>query len=156
MGTRGPVPKRTELLKGHGAAKARSVTKIEALPDTKADPPSPANPKWLPEVQRLYDSLAESPMAQIFFSTDWAFAYLNCEVLNIALTSRNPTTGQLNATMISNCMANFARLGVTEGDRRRLGVELEQADSSQEETRLAIMEKYRRRLRPTDSGDGAH
>lgn len=107
--------------------------------------PTPADPAWQVSVQDLWESLGNSPMSQYYTPADWAFAWITCDILTEALTVRNQQTGMLNASMIAACMANLARLGTTEGDRRRIRMEIE-AEHELDPT-IAILEDYKRAAR---------
>jgi CelD/BcsL family acetyltransferase involved in cellulose biosynthesis len=98
-------------------------TEITALP---VRPQKAADPKWLPEVRDLWESLPASGQSSEFQESDWAFAWLLMGVLQTALTERNRTTGTLTASLISNALSQLARLGVTVADRKRLGLILTQ------------------------------
>jgi hypothetical protein len=93
----------------------------------------------------MWLTLGESAMSQFYDPSDWAFAWLTCEVLHEAMTTRNTMTGQLNATLIQAGFANLSRLGVTEGDRRRLRVEIEQG-TPVDDPKIAILDNYRKQL----------
>jgi hypothetical protein len=118
------------------------VTKI-IRPSARIIEHHPADSSWYPEVKRLYEALFDSPMACTYEQSDVEFAYVNAEVLNIALSARTTASG-LNASLIAGCMSAFGRLGITEGDRRRLGIEVEQPDGRSDT--VAVLEGYRERL----------
>jgi hypothetical protein len=99
----------------------------------------PADENWHPAVIRLYDSLAKSGEVQFFEPSDWAFARLTCDIL----TRWFADPEKMPAMLVSSCMANLTRLGVTEGDRRRMRVELERGGEQAEPASVAIMAKYR-------------
>jgi hypothetical protein len=82
-------------------------------------------------------------MAQYYKSSDWAFAYILLDTLNKALTEENHMTGLISFSSVKDCLKELARLGVTEGDRRRLRIELEQKDT-EEQAKVVIMDNYRR------------
>jgi hypothetical protein len=69
-------------------------------------------------------SACTGAISRAYQPSDWAFAWILCEVLNEGLTARRPS-GMLNASTIANALSGLARPGVTEGDRRRMGVQLE-------------------------------
>ena len=135
--TRGPVPKRSSQRR-----RTNHDTPIEKVRNVSTGVPEPADPAWQVSVQELWTALGDSPMSQYYTPADWAFAWLTCDILTEALTTRNQQTGMLNASMLTACMANLARLGTTEGDRRRIRMEVEaehEIDPS-----IAILEDYRR------------
>jgi hypothetical protein len=138
VATRGPVPKRSNTRRRRNTGSEPTV--ISSRP---TEIPYPADSKWLPSVKRLWESLAQSGMSQFFEPTDWAFGYITLGVLNDALTNTNNTTGQISHAAITGILASLSRLGVTEGDRRRLRIELE-SEAPEGDPKIAIMADYRR------------
>jgi hypothetical protein len=142
-GTRGPVGKKTELLRGHGAAKAREVTKlVTAGPAPTLKWSSPAS-SWAASVKRLYKALQESAMSAFYQPSDVELCYIACEVLDTGLKAINPRTQSPNATMLQAASQMLVRLGCAEGDRRRLGIEIEKQQPDKD-VRIAIMDDYRK------------
>jgi hypothetical protein len=140
--TGGPVPKRSTTRRRRN--KESVPTKIGRY---TTGIPFEANEDWTPSVQALWNSLGDSPMSQYFEDTDWAFAAVTFDVLSEALTIRNNTTGQLNATMINSCMVGLSRLGITEADRRRLKVEIEKPGTpAEDDATITVLDSYRERL----------
>lgn len=143
MGTRGPVPKRSD--------QRRRANKPET-PIVKATSParSAARPKpdahWHPIARDLYVSLADSGQAQFYEPSDWAKARLAAELTSRALAHAKPP-GQLLAVVDSM----WSSLLATEGDRRRLRVELERPKGGDEEAGdVSWFDDARRRLRAAD------
>ena len=99
MGARGPAPKRPE--------ERRRANKPET-PQSSVEVHGPVeipvpNPRWHKLAIQLYEALRESGQACFFEPSDWAEA-------------------QLLAESLSRDLKAFAGLGVSEGDRRRMGI----------------------------------
>ena len=131
MGTRGPLPVPAHQLRGKRAQQDREAT-ITRIAAPAPGTPRPANSKWKASVKQLWDSLGNSQMSAAYQESDWAVAWILCEVLNESLTSRR-ANGMLNVSLITSTMTALSRLGATVADRRRLGITLEnqQPDDSQ-------------------------
>ena len=142
MGTRGPVPKRTESLNGHRSKDELAGSKVtKALGADDVSQPEP-DPDWHPIARRLWDSLAESGQSRFYEPSDWAVAYSLMDDLSYYKSS-SKRSGQMLATI----MSAMSSLLVTEGDRRRVQIELARpnAEDSEESTKVAVMDKWRQR-----------
>ncbi|MFG3046234.1 hypothetical protein ACGFZR_15060 [Streptomyces sp. NPDC048241] len=121
MGTRGPIPKRTEERRrtnkddGPGLITAASgaPTDLPDLPD--------ADPLWHPIAADWYLSLRESGQAAFYQPSDWAVARYAADLMSKVLMSERGPNGQLVAALNSV----MSSLLTTEGDRRRARMELE-------------------------------
>lgn len=141
MGQRGKIPGRSEQLTGHPhQAGGHEATKTKA-PAAKQRPIWPtANPEWHTTTKRWYESLRKSGQALFYESSDIAYAYFVAEELDDWKMKRQ-RSAQFFATLItamSNCLS-------TEGDRRRVGIELSQEDDTPDAGQEAI-ETYRAML----------
>lgn len=121
MGTRGPIPKRTEERRrankddGPGLIQAPS-----GAPSDLPDLPKP-DPLWHPIAADWYLSLRESGQAAFYQPSDWAVARYAAHVMSQVLLSERGPNGQLVAALNSV----MSSLLTTEGDRRRARMELE-------------------------------
>lgn len=132
MGERGPIPKPT------GQRRRRNTPDdgIEArhadrTPDVE---PWPAKRSWHPIARRWYESLAGSGQSAFYEPSDYATAYVLAETLDRELrpnaigvtkagdvvTASTPISGAALAAFLKGCSV----LGVTEGDRLRMRIEL--------------------------------
>lgn len=136
MGTRGPVPKRSEQRRRVNAP-AIPVTRAPAGASTRA----PALRRGIhPLARRWYASLGRSGQSRFYEPSDWAVAQLVAEAIDAFMAE--PT-----AKMLSVAMAGSSSLLATEGDRRRLSVELQrQAGDADEDAAVAALADYRDRL----------
>jgi hypothetical protein len=144
MGLRGPAPKASTELMGHGAAKAREerVTIVEPEKiDTVVEPPA-ADENWHPIAVGWYNSLAASAQRMFYEPSDWAMAYLVAESISRDLKPQfvgfNPTTGEPTIQKIPIKGASLAAylkamnaLLVSEGDRRRANIEIARAGATE-------------------------
>ncbi len=125
MGTRGPVPKRINERLGHmSSADKEAVEKVPVAGAVVAPDPDDG---WHPIALRWYESLAESGQAQFYEPSDWATACYLAEAM-----SRNLHAGQrFSAQLFAAVMSGMSNLLVTEGDRRRVRLELERQPDEQ-------------------------
>ena len=139
-GPRGPVPKRSDVRRRTNADTRADIVAIPVTPVPVDHPP--ADDAWHPTVKALYVSLATSGQAQFFEPSDWSFAFLTCEILSRALLAE-----KMPAILISSCMSDLSRLGVTEADRRRMRVELLRVKDEGEDAKMLKLNKYKRAAR---------
>ena len=139
MGTRGPVPKRTESRQRRNASDV-DVKRADGAEDVSQPAP---DPDWHPIASRLWESLGRSGQSRFYEPSDWAVAYSLMDDLSYYKAS-SKRSGQMLATI----MSAMSSLLVTEGDRRRVQIELARpnADDSEENTKVAVMDKWRQKL----------
>ena len=132
-GAGGPIPKRSDQRRRRNAGP--KVDKVSATAAVNVPEP---DENWPDVVQNLFRSLGRSGQAEFYQESDWAFARLTCELL-----ARGLSAEKMPAMLITAVMADLARLGVTEGDRRRMRIEVERSEPEMPAS-VAIMDKYRR------------
>lgn len=132
----GPPPKRSDQRR-----RRNKVDVDKAVPDGLERAPKLTG-KHSAAARRFWEALSQSGQAQFFEPSDWAAAEL--VVLAIDEFRRNPSGSMLSS--ISSMMSNLL---VTEGDRRRLRLELERRGDAgeQEDTDVAWLDDARARLR---------
>ncbi len=132
MGTRGPVPKRSDQ---------RRRTNAPAVPVTAAtgngSVAPDADPSWHPVALAWFGSLARSGQASFYEPSDWAVAVLIAESMSrdllpqvVGVTDSGEVVKSdipLKGASLSAYLRAMSVLLVTEGDRRRLSVELSRA-----------------------------
>lgn len=135
-GSRGPVPKRSDQRRRTSRPDVE-VTKGSAAPN--AGPP-PADPLWHELARKWYQSLTESGQREWYEPSDWAEALVWAHVLSAELER-----DKMSAMMLVAWSAACSRLLVTEGDRRRMRMELERGKVSDpdEDAAVASMAAYR-------------
>jgi len=131
MGTRGPIPKRSE--ERRRANKSDGPKLIHAPSGAPAGLPDLPEPDelWHPIASDWYLSLRESGQAAFYQPSDWAVARYAADLMSKVLLSERGPNGQLVAALNSV----MSSLLTTEGDRRRARMELERQKPA--ETRLA-------------------
>lgn len=137
MGTRGPIPKRSDQRRRRNKPDV-PVDQVAADgvvrgPDLKGAHTAVA--------KRWWEALRRSGQAQFFEPSDWAAAEL--VVLAIDEFAKKPS-----AMMLQSINSMMSSLLVTEGDRRRMRLELQRPDEGDdvEEAVVAELEEYRLRL----------
>ena len=141
MGTRGPVPNRSEDLarpRERKGSDEQGVTKGVAREVTIPEP----DPEWHKIARMLWDSLQNSGQSDFYQQSDWAFAYSLCEDLHQYKAPRvNSETGELyfkrSGQMLQTIYSAMSNLLITEADRRRVRIELE--PPAEEETPAAVL-----------------
>ena len=124
MGTRGPVPKRNEQRQRRN--KESRLQEVPVIPVSASIQPDP-DPTWSKGALMIWDAMGKSGQARFYQPTDWAFAYQLCSVVT-SFEDSGRANGQMYSSIISACSA----LMLTEGDRRRIGLQL--VDSSENTT----------------------
>lgn len=137
MGTRGPVPKRSDQRRRTNAPDgpidhAAGAAVVES-PD--------ADPNWHPVALAWFESLKESGQSKFYEPSDWATAFLIAESMSRDLSPQAigiaEKTGEvvrdvipLKGASLSAYLRAMSVLLVTEGDRRRLQIELERTPAA--------------------------
>lgn len=133
---RGPVPKKDAERRRRNSDDVELV-KINLDEILAGEVEIPAvDPKWHPIARQFYESLAHSGQAIWLEPSDWSVAYILAESLSRDLNPQpigiNEETGKpvmatvpLKGSSLSAYLKAFSALLVTEGDRRRLRIELE-------------------------------
>lgn len=131
MGARGPVPNREADL-----ARPRSRKGADQQPVTKGQMRKVtvprADPEWHPIAKMLWEGMKKSGQADFYQQSDWAFAYSLCEDLSMyknPLTAKDGTEyHKRSGQMLQTIYSAMERLLVTEGDRRRVRIELQEPE----------------------------
>lgn len=142
MGARGPVGKRSDQRLGHRAkAEAEEVTKVEVA--APVVPVMEPDADWHPIAQDWFRSLGESGQRAFYEPSDWQTARYVAEAM-----SRNLSAGRFSAQLFAAVMSGMSSLLTTEGDRRRLRIELERQApvDADEEAAVAALDEWRDRL----------
>lgn len=148
----GPPPKR--------AAQRRRQNKpavpVEKAPGAEHVEVPTANSKWHPVAKRWFESLALSGQSVYYEPSDWATAYLVAESMSRALKPvpiGNTLAGEPIMASLPPKGADLAAwlkamtaLMVTEGDRRRMRLELDRPSPAEGPADVSELDEYRRRL----------
>lgn len=129
--------------------------KVEVTGEVK---PPRASKDWHPVARRWFNSLKDSGQSQFYEPSDWAAAFLVAESLSrdlqpqcIGVTEEGEPvmrTVPIKGASMSAYLKAMTSLLVTEGDRRRLRMEVERGagDSGDAEVReVARLDEFRRR-----------
>jgi len=117
MGTRGPVPKRSDERIRRNKDEV-PIEKVEAIGPVEIPELGFDNPH--PVVVDLYRSLSESAQSQFYEPSDWQYARFALHFANRLLKSPKPS-GQ----MLASVNQMLTDLLVSEGSRRRVRLEVE-------------------------------
>lgn len=141
VANRGPVPKRSD--------QRRRRNKDGAV-DVAAAGTATASPALRPGLHPLavawYQALGESGQSRFYEPSDWMTAQLLAE--GIDSFARQP-----RASLLSTILSGSANLLVTEGDRRRLRLELVRAEAEATAAKApTVATRNVRRLKAVDGG----
>lgn len=155
MGAHGPLPKRSEERRRNN----KPETPLDKVGVVGPVAIPPANQKWHPVAKRVYESLKDSGQAKFYEPSDWAAIYLLAESMSRDLKPQmvafDETKGKvirayvpIKAASLAAYLKGFAALGVTEGDRRRMGIEIERErnETSEADPDVAVLDRYRSRI----------
>lgn len=159
MGSRGPVPKRTDQRRRSN----KPDTPVKSASTGADAKPLAASKDWHPIARQWYRSLEKSGQSVFYQASDWATAYLIAESISRDLKPQpigvHPETGKavmatipMKGASLAAYLKAMTALLVTEGDRRRSRIELERSKASDEEESgdVAWIDDARRRLQAAD------
>lgn len=138
MGSRGPVPNRSEDLSRDRDANRGdrpAITKGKSRPASVPEP----DPTWHPIARLLWDATIESGQADFYESSDYAFLFSICDDV-----SYYKHMGKRSGQMLASIYSAMENLLVTEGARRRVRVELQ--DDVEEDAEVVDMDARRRQI----------
>jgi hypothetical protein len=135
MGERGPVPKRSSQRRRSNKP-AIPTTPVE-IPAAAPVPVPDSDQTWHPVARSWYEALAVSGQAQFYEPSDWATAVLLAESMSrdlspqfVGFTEKGDVLHEsipLKGASLSAYLRGMSVLMVTEGDRRRVSLELNRA-----------------------------
>ncbi|MFF7021418.1 hypothetical protein ACFY97_10420 [Streptomyces klenkii] len=136
----GPVPARESEL---ARPRERKGGEVQAVTRGIARPTKIPNGdrSWHPIAKRLWDSLKESGQADYYQASDWAMAFSLCEDL-----SHYKQAGKRSGQMLQTIYSTFERLLVTEGDRRRVRIELHEPEPEEQSAAVLAIADYKKDL----------
>lgn len=141
LGVTGPVPNRSDDLSRERDSNRNgrpAITKGELRPVVDIEAPDEA---WHPIAQKLYLSLANSGQSDFYQESDWMLAWSICEDL-----SYYKRMGKRSGQMLQTIYTAMERLLVTEGDRRRVRIELTEPNTGEDDAALYALADYREDL----------
>lgn len=162
MGARGPIGKRSNQRHGHRSkAEQDDITTAEGA--AKVEVPE-ADPSWHPVAVRWFESLADSGQSAFYEPSDWALAFVLAESISRELQPQPVVVGKGDdarvemfamppkGASLAAWLKGMTALMVSEGDRRRMRIELSRpaAPEGEEAENVSELDEWRQRLR----GDG--
>jgi hypothetical protein len=142
VGTRGVIPKRDDqrIRRNKPEVPTDTVTAIGAVPIPDLNIPDPH-----PLVEDLYESLRNSAQNRYFEPSDWAYARLTMHTINDMLKGKGEEH-RISPMMLAAVNTMLSNLLLTEGDRRRVRIEVERQPTGPIGTVTSISDVYRERL----------
>ena len=134
------MPNRTEDLarpRERKGGQVTPVTKGRLLPTEGFEP----DEDWHKIARMIWDAAEDSGMKDFYQQSDWAILYTLCDDITF-YKNRGVRSGQMLATI----MSALSSLGLTEGDRRRMHIELTEESDGEEDATVVVMDKYRQGL----------
>lgn len=146
MGARGPIPKRSEARSRNNKTGEDGIAlrKGTALPYEFPD----ADEDWHQWTKDFYDSFRTTGMTAYFQATDVAALQLACRLLDREVVNK----GRPSAMFMAECMKMLDGLGITEGERRRIKIELEPEREEGPDLKVVAMEDAKARLKHAAGG----
>ena len=133
MGERGPAPKRESQRRRQNKTDPAERVVVEG-PVEQPDPPEGLGGRAL----AWYRSLAESGQAQFYEPSDWQVALVCAQAIDLFME-----TGR--ATLLAEVRALQSQLLATEGERRRVKLEVDRG-GGEESADVVDADEWRRRL----------
>lgn len=149
----GPVPNRSDQVRRRNAPEVP----IDTAPAAENVEVPEADKSWHPIAAQWYRSLAESGQSHWYEPSDWALAYLIAEsmsrdlkpqVVGVSIDGKAvKATIPLRGASMAAYLKAMTSLLVTEGDRRRLRIELSKPQVDEDEAAaVADLDEYRTRF----------
>jgi hypothetical protein len=132
----GPVPNRSDQ------RRRRNKVEIDRAPAATAAKCGPDAPEWLVGLARdWYESLRTSGQAVYYTDSDWSSALIIAKA--VERFEKRPS-----AHMLTAILSGFGSLAATEGERRRLRIELDRVEQqdADEDAAVAALDEWRERL----------
>lgn len=149
----GPVPNRSEDLARPRKRKGKDVVPVTKGQLRPVRIPA-ANKDWNPIAKRWYNSLKTSGQSDFYQNSDWAFAYSVADDLSYYKEPLINKDGEeyykRSGQMLQSIYAAMTTLLVTEGDRRRVRIELSAPEEEGESAAVLAIADYRAELEVSD------
>lgn len=138
MGTRGPIPKRDDqrIRRNKQEVPTEKVPAIGMVsaPDLGFEDPHPL-------VVEIYESLLESAQRRYYEPSDWAYAKFALHFADGLLKAK-----RVNGQILTAVTSMFSDLLISEGDRRRVRLEVERTNNAADGAVLDVADLFRQRL----------
>jgi len=103
--------------------------------------------EWHPIARRLWDAMKTSGQSDFYQDSDWAMAFSLCDDLSYFKSPLVDRDGveyiKRSPEMLKAIMTGFERLLVTEGDRRRVRIELHEPEPERDSAAIVAIADYR-------------
>ena len=134
----GPVPRREEEL-----ARPRERKGGDQVPVTHGQMRPitwnvPADENWHPIAKMLYESVVSSGQSDFYQDSDYAMLYSICEDLSVYKNA-----GKRSGQLLQSIMSALTSLLLTEGERRRVRIELQKPPEKKPDLKVLAMDRYR-------------
>lgn len=147
MGSRGPIPERESNLarprerKGSDEQAAKRGQLQPIAIDWQPDP------EWSDFTKSIWASASASGMADFYQDTDYAELWFICQEFDrYSKPKVNTKTGELyykqSPEMVKALLTGLSNLGFTEGDRRRIRIELDAPEPEQQSASVTALHLY--------------
>lgn len=139
MGVHGPIPERSDQRVRRNKYENGEIAKLPSKGPVKV--PSLGMPDAHPIVKALYRSLADSAQSDFYQPSDWEFARYTLHFADQLLKSSRPS-----AQMLASVNQMLASLLLSEGDRRRVRIEVERNQSGTGGEVVDVAELFRQKM----------
>ena len=153
MAAKGRIPKRKDQLNGHRSKdelEGRTVTRLPSGAPAHVAPQPYGARDWHPIAKRIWKAAGESGQSILYTASDWAVLYSLMDDLTYYKNSAK-RSGQ----MLQTIMSSLTSLLLTEGDRRRLQVELHHPEPETTTPGAEEVEKWLSQMSPPSSPTSA-
>jgi len=160
MGTRGPIPERESNL---ARPRERQGSDEQAAKRGQLQPIAidwQPDENWHPFTRQVWESASASGMADFYQDTDYAELWFICQELDRYSKRQyvNSRTGELeykqSPEMVKALLTGLSNLGFTEGDRRRIRVELDAPEPEAKSASVTALHLYQSALDDTEPPEG--
>jgi hypothetical protein len=138
VGVTGPIPQRSDQTVRRNKPEV-PISKITTIGPVQVPDLKIANPH--PLVTDLFESMKTSGQSKFYEPSDWAHAQVTFHFLNDLLWSSRPS-----AMLLSTVSSMLTSLLLTEGDRRRVRIEVERNQNAPEGKVLQAADYFRQAL----------
>ena len=154
MGARGPIPKRDDERVRRNVPENPTET-IQVI--GTVEPPELGDVSYEgethPIIEEMYQAMKESAAVKFFEPTDWQFARLTMLTLNQELIAAKQLGKPIGAMKLTAITTMLSALLLTEGDRRRVRLEIERAPGDKAGGKVVdVTDMLKQRLAASGSG----
>jgi len=152
LGVSGPIPQPDDTLARKRTRKGGDVKPLTVGERRPTRIPR-ADPQWHPIAKQLFNAVKRSGQSDFYQDSDWWLLYSLCEDLSVYKTPRHEEEdgtvwyGRRSGQMLQTIMSSMERLLITEGDRRRVRIELQEPVTPKPTLTLVGLDLYRDRLK---------